>query len=177
MSKAELFREVMPTLKELAAECVVMDVQDYEEFKNDVMEECDARAKGFLRAVLSTIDSVREKRGGQCGLEPKIQVLVKTPVVNPGPAFYDTLEGCMFANRDKELHDAVREAFKGLSHEDKRLLCFSPEPGRYLLRVQLWASALAPALPPRLYHKAMGAILHKYVSIKLSYKREDVRCY
>ncbi len=110
------------------------------------------------------------------GLEPKIKVVVKMPMIKPGPAFYDTPEGCRFANGDKSLHDAVWEAFKGLPYEDKRLLSFSPKPGRHLLRAQIWADALAPALPPRLYHKAMGTILHLYVSIKFAYKREEVEC-
>lgn len=110
------------------------------------------------------------------GLEPKIKVVVEMPMIKPGPAFYDTPEGCMFANGDKGLHDAVWEAFKGLPYEDKKLLCFSPKPGRYLLRAQIWENALAPALPPRLYHKAMGTILHLYVSIKFANKREEIQC-
>lgn len=73
----------------------------------------------------------------------------------------------MFTHRDKATHDAVWEVYKGLPYEDKSVLCFLPEPGRYLLRVQLWKDTLEPALPSRQYHKAMGAILHKYVRIKM----------
>ncbi|MCI9547472.1 MAG: hypothetical protein HFH60_12450 [Lachnospiraceae bacterium] len=109
-------------------------------------------------------------------LEPKIKVFVNMPVINRSPAFYETPEGCMFANGDKSLHDAIWEAFKGLSYEDKRLLCFSPKPGGYLLRAQIWADTLEPALSPRQFHKAMGKILHLYVSIKFANKREDVKC-
>ena len=74
----------------------------------------------------------------------------------------------MFTHRDKDVHDAVRGVFKGLSYEDKRTLCFSPEDGRYLLRVQLWERELEPVLSSRQYHKAMGAILHQYIRIKLA---------
>ena len=52
----------MPSVKELAVECLAMDAQGYEEFKCEIVEECDPRAKGFLRAVLSTIDRVREEK-------------------------------------------------------------------------------------------------------------------
>ncbi len=79
----------------------------------------------------------------------------------------------MLTHRDKAVHDAVWEVFKELSYEDKRVLCFSPEPGRYLLRVQLWRSALGPVLSPGLYHKAMGAILHQYISIKVHRAARD----
>lgn len=102
------------------------------------------------------------------GLEPSVRVLVKMPIIKSGPAFYDTPEGCMFSNKDKDVHDAVWGVFKGLSYEDKRTLCFSPENGRFLARVQLWERELEPALPSRQYHKAMGAILHQYIRIKLT---------
>ena len=49
-------------MKGLAAECLAMDAQGYEEFKCEIVEECDQRAKRFLRAVLSTIDRVREEK-------------------------------------------------------------------------------------------------------------------
>lgn len=119
-----------------------------------------------MRAAVEAFAAAREARA--CGLEPKIQVTVKMPVINRSPVFYETPEGCMFADKDKAVHDAVWEAFKGLSHEDKRMLCFSPKPGRYILRAQLWERGLGPALPPRLHHKAMGEILRLYVRIKLS---------
>ncbi len=117
-----------------------------------------------VRTAAETFTAVRELRAK--GLEPSVKVLVKMPVINAGPSFYDTVEGCMFANRDKEMHNAVRQVFKGLSYEDKRALSFLPENGRFLVRAALWALELEPALTPRLYHKAMRAILHKYVEIK-----------
>ena len=49
-------------MKELAVECVVMDARDHEEFKYEVIEECDPRAKGSLSAVLSVIDRVKEEK-------------------------------------------------------------------------------------------------------------------
>ena len=52
----------MPSVKELAAECVIMDARDHEEFKYEVIEECDPRAKRFLSAVLSVIDRVKEEK-------------------------------------------------------------------------------------------------------------------
>lgn len=118
------------------------------------------------RTAIETFTAVREARAK--GLEPSVRVLVKMPVINAGPSFYDTLEGCMFANRDKELHNAVYEVFKGLSYEDKRVLCFVPENGRFLVRAALWSLELELALPSRLYHKAMGAILHQLVKVKLN---------
>ena len=185
----------MPDLKGLAAECLVMDAQDYAEFKCEIMGVCDVRARPFLGAVLSAVDGVIKKRawGGQCsmmgmikdakvaakvftdmrgartrGLEPSVRVLVKMPIIKSGPAFYDTPEGCMLTHMDKAVHDAVWKVFKELSYEDKWVLCFSPEDGRFLVRVQLWERELGLALPSRQYHKAMGAILHKYVRIKLA---------
>lgn len=194
MSKAEFFQEIMPDLKGLAAECLVMDAQDYAEFKCEIMGVCDVRARPFLGAVLSAVDGVIKKSGGgqrsmidlisDARIAAKVftnmrgaraegktvrpKMVMQIPMIKSGPAFYDTPEGCMLTHRDKAVHDAVWEVFKELSYEDKRVLCFSPEPGRYLLRVQLWERELEPALPPRQYHKAMGAILHQYVRIKLS---------
>ena len=52
----------MPSVKELAVECLAMDAQGYEEFKCEIVEVCDVRARGFLSAVLSTIDRVREEK-------------------------------------------------------------------------------------------------------------------
>ena len=62
LTKTEFYREITPSVKGLAAECLAMDAQGYEEFKCEIVEECDPRAKGFLRAVLSTIDRVREEK-------------------------------------------------------------------------------------------------------------------
>ncbi len=117
-----------------------------------------------VRTAAETFTAVRELRAR--GLEPSVKVLVKVPAINTGVPFYGTVEGCMSANRDKELCNAVWEVFKGLSYEDKRTLCFVPENGRFLARAALWSRELEPALPPRLYHKAMGAILHDYIRIK-----------
>ena len=118
------------------------------------------------RTAIKTFTAVREARAE--GLEPSVRVLVEMPVINAGPSFYDTLEGCMFANRDKELRNAVREVFNGLSDEDKRVLCSVPENGRFLVRAALWSLELELVLPSRLYHKAMGAILHQLVKAKLN---------
>ena len=52
----------MPDLKGLAAECLVMDAQDYAEFKCEIMGVCDVRARPFLGAVLSAVDGVIKKR-------------------------------------------------------------------------------------------------------------------
>lgn len=119
------------------------------------------------REAVGAFVAMREAR--ERGREPELRVVVRMPFINAGPSFYDTPEGCMFTHRDKDVHNAVREAFKGMSYEDKRVLCFSPEPGRHLLRVQLWRDALEPILSPRMYHKAMRAILRQYVSIKLNH--------
>lgn len=118
------------------------------------------------RTAARTFIDMRHARAEGKVVRPKM--VMRMPLIKAGPAFYDTPEGCMFANRDKELHDAVWGVFKGLSYEDKRVLCFSPENGRFLARLQLWERELEPALPPRQYHKAMGAILHQYVTVKLA---------
>ncbi len=118
------------------------------------------------RIAAKVFTDMRGARAEGKTVRPKM--VMQIPMIKSGPAFYDTPEGCMLTHRDKAVHDAVWEVFKELSYEDKRVLCFSPEPGRYLLRVQLWRDALGPVLSPGLYHKAMGAILHQYVRIKLA---------
>ncbi len=109
------------------------------------------------------------------GKDVRLKMVRCCPCIKSGPAFYDISEGCMFTHRDRALHNAVWEVFKTLSYEDKRVLCFPPENGRFLARVQLWERELEPALPPKLYHKAMGAILHQYVRIKLAHVRGRCR--
>lgn len=124
---------------------------------------------GMIKDAKVAAKVFTDMRGARIrGLEPSVRVLVKIPVIKSGPAFYDTPEGCMFSNKDKDVRDAVWKVFKELSYEDKWVLCFSPEDGRFLVRVQLWERELGLALPSRQYHKAMGAILHKYVRIKLA---------
>ena len=105
------------------------------------------------------------------GREVRPKMVMRMPIIKTGPSFYDTVEGCMFANRDKELRDAVWTVFRGLPYEDKEMLSFSPENGRFLVRAGLWNLELEPALTPRLYHKAMGAILHQYIRIKSAHVR------
>lgn len=95
---------------------------------------------------------------GMRGVRTEDKVVMQIPIIKSGPAFYDTPEGCMFTHRDKDVHDAVWEVYKGMPYEDKRVLCFSPKPGRYLLRVQLWERELEPALPPRQYHRPDGKL-------------------
>ncbi len=113
------------------------------------------------KTAVRTFIDMRRARAEDKVARPKM--VMRMPLIEARPAFYDTPEGCMF----KELHDAVRGVFKGLSYKDKRTLCFSPENGRYLAKVQLWERELELALPSRQYHKAVGAILHKYVMMKL----------
>ena len=110
---------------------------------------------------------------GMRGVRTEDKVVMQIPIIKSGPAFYGTPEGCMFTHRDKDVHDAVWEVYKGMPYEDKRTLRFSPETDRYLLRVQLWERELEPAWPPRQYHKAMGAILHQYVRIKMYQASRD----
>ena len=64
-------------------------------------------------AVRTFIDMRRARAEGKVA-RPKM--IMRMPLIEAGPAFYDTPEGCMFANRDKELYDAVRGVFKGLSY-------------------------------------------------------------
>ena len=64
MSRAEFFQEIMPDLKGLVTECLAMDARDYDEFKCEVMECCEARVRPFLGVVLSVIDGTIEKRAG-----------------------------------------------------------------------------------------------------------------
>lgn len=116
-------------------------------------------------AVMVSADMRKARAEGEV-VRPRM--VMQVPFIKSGPAFYDTPEGCMFANRDKVLRDAVWTVFRGLPYEDKRMLSFSPENGRYLVRASMWSLELEPALPPRLYHKAMREILHQYVRIKLS---------
>lgn len=124
--------------------------------RKDLINDTRAAAKVFM--------AMRKARAE--GKDVRPQMVRRYPRTKIGPAFYDTVEGCMFANRDKAVHDAVWEVFGGLSYEDKEALSFSPENGRFLVRASLWSLELESALPPRLYHKAMGEILRKYVEIK-----------
>lgn len=125
--------------------------------KKDLMSDAKVAVSVFM-------DMRRARAEGK---EVRPEMVRCYPRINMGPSFYDTLEGCMFANRGMAMRDAVGGVFKGLSYEDKRVLCFSPEDGRFLVRIQLWERELEPVLPSRQYYKAMGAILHKYVEIKL----------
>lgn len=94
------------------------------------------------------------------------QMVRRYPRVARDPSFFETIEGCMFASKDRLMRNTVWRVFEILPHEDRKALCSSPENGRFLARTQLWRAELEAVLPPKQYHEAMGAILHLYAKIK-----------
>jgi hypothetical protein len=62
MDRADFRQRALQRISELAAECVLMDARQYEDFKTGATQACDDKAKPFLCQVLSIIDTVRRRK-------------------------------------------------------------------------------------------------------------------
>ena len=108
----------------------------------------------------------RMRKARKVNEEVSVRVVREIPLVNCGVSFLDTVEGCCLANSRKDVREAVWKIFKGFTYEEKRMLSFSPEDGKFIMRVDFWADKLKPVLSSGQYRSAMRSILHWYVHIK-----------
>lgn len=117
------------------------------------------------KTAINLFGKMRKAR--KAGIEMEVQeVEVKKIPVISAPGFYDTVEGCVFANCADNIHETTKNVFKAFTNEEKRQLAFSPEDGEFIDRVNFWKDALKPALPTRQYNIAMQSLLHWYIHIK-----------
>lgn len=100
------------------------------------------------------------------GIEPELRLCVKIPIIGTTGSIYDTVEGCVLANCGREIDAAARKAFKDFPQEQKRRFVFVPQNGEFPERAKYWREALIPYLPEKSIHRAIGAILSKYIKIK-----------
>ena len=87
----------------------------------------------------------------------QIKPVYTIPCITLGPAYYNTMEGCLMHRLGRKADCAVKEVFKNLPYETKRRLEFTPEkPGKWVERAHFWAGELEPVLPSGMYHKVMA---------------------
>ena len=85
------------------------------------------------------------------------------PVLNPAPAYYNTMEGCLTWKLGRDTDLAVRGVFNGFPYETQRRLEFTPEKqGEWVERAQFWQRQLKPALPQKMYHNVMILFISWY---------------
>ncbi len=96
------------------------------------------------------------------------------PCINAGPAFYDTMEGCLLTHYGKDIHDIALEFFQGLPYEKKHWLSCSPANNEFVERAEFWRESLKPIMTSRQYGVAITAIIHWYIHVK-QMRMEDGR--
>lgn len=106
------------------------------------------------------------RRARKNGNEVKVNKVVTVPYMQCGTGFLDTAEGCTLSWLDKEIVDAARMAFNGLSPEERRRLSSSPEDGEFIERVHVWKEILVPVMTKKQCHIATNCIIEWYIHIK-----------
>lgn len=106
------------------------------------------------------------RRARKKGMEVTVKRLMEIPAIKPDPAFLNTPEGCMLANRDREVFDIVFHVFHQLPTEEAHRLEFSPKDGEFADRARTWKAALKPVMIDRQFYLAIRLILGQYISIK-----------
>lgn len=78
--------------------------------------------------------------------------------------WYSTMEGCLFANRSRELERAVKAVFSTFDEETKHRLTFAPKYRKkeWVERAAFWREKLQ-CLPSKQYHLAMSYIIQHYI--------------
>lgn len=103
----------------------------------------------------------RAKKDGASGVHIKPVYMV--PIINPGPAYYNTMEGCLTWKLGRDTEQAVMKFFKELPYETQRRLEFTPEkPGEWVECARFWQRELRPILPSKMYHETMIMFIHWY---------------
>jgi hypothetical protein len=86
------------------------------------------------------------------------------PLINPAPAYYNTIEGCLMRKVGRDVDQAFKKVFRSLPYEVQRKLEFSPkEPGEWAERAQFWRQHLKSVLPPEMYYLIISTILKWYI--------------
>ena len=120
-----------------------------------------------VKTAVNVFGEIRKARkSGADAVEIKTQPVKSIPVIQCGFGFYDTVEGCTLSNCGKEIRDTASELYNQLPYEVKQVLGYVPKDGEFTARVQIWRELLGTALPPKLYRKAMFAIIHWFIHIK-----------
>lgn len=96
----------------------------------------------------------------------ELEIRRSIPCINLGPAFYDTIEGCLLTHYGKDIHDIALNFFGRLPYEEQRWLSFVPKDGEFMERVRFWQKSLKPIMTSRQYGVAIRAIIHWYIHIK-----------
>lgn len=123
--------------------------------------------KKFISDAKTAIDLYKEiRRARKKGKRIEVRCCTQMPFINPGPSFYGTMEGCMFANGPKCIFESAYAAFNALTFEEKHSLGLAPKDGEFVARANFWRKILKPVMPPSEHRTAMSLLLHKYVCIK-----------
>ena len=112
-------------------------------------------------AVKMTGEIRKARKAGADAVQ--IKPVYRVPCITLGPAYYNTMEGCLMHRLGREADYAVREVFKNLPYEVQRHLEFTPEnPGEWVERAKFWKEELSPVLPSGMYHKVMALFIGWY---------------
>lgn len=127
------------------------------------------------KTAINLFGKIRKAR--KAGIETEVhEVEVKRIPVISVPGFYDTVEGCVFANCANNIHETAKNVYKTFTNEKKGQLAFSPKDGEFIDRVNFWKDVLKPVLPPKQYNIAVQSLLHWYIHIKNLGCKEVVGC-
>jgi len=124
--------------------------------KNNIMKD--------IKTAAGIFKDMRKAR--KEGAEIKIHKSVQRPLLNAGPGFYDTVEGCTLSNCSQEIRTAAQKAFRELPCEEKRRLLNAPEDGEFIERLHFWEGLLQPVLLPGQFRTARAALIRWYIHIK-----------
>lgn len=124
--------------------------------KNNLVNDAKIAAKMFLH--------IRKAR--KQGREVRIEHRMQIPVLNCGPGFYGTVEGCTLSWLDRDIVNKARDAFDGLPYDEKLKLQSIPEKGEFIKRAKLWKELLSPVMTESQCHLAMIKIIGWYIHIK-----------
>lgn len=117
-----------------------------------------------VKTAVNLFRDMRKERKNGCNIE--VKKVVDVPVINCGPTFFNTVEGCRLINGEYQIFESAKQAYDKLSQDEKYKLAHAPKDGEFIARAHFWKSVLRTTMDSKQYRTAIYLILSWYVHIK-----------
>lgn len=117
-----------------------------------------------VKTAVNLFRDMRKERKNGCDIE--VRKVAEMPIINCGPTFLNTVEGCRLMNGEYSVYQNVKQVFDRLSYEEKHKLEFAPKDGEFIARARFWRSVLKPVMDSKQYRTSMYLILDWYIQNK-----------
>lgn len=117
-----------------------------------------------IKTAVNLFRDMRKERKNGCNIE--VKKVVDVPIINCGPTFLNTVEGCRLINGEYQIFESAKQAYDKLSQDEKYKLAHAPKDGEFIERARFWKSVSKPVMDSKQYRTSMYLILSWYIHIK-----------